>query len=310
MDCRRALAPLLILTCVGAGEELPIREARWIAPEARVEQLTTIVAPCIADFSGNPLPGAVAFEDPLLLGGQAARAGLSCASCHRGARGNPAFVFPSVSGAPGTADITASLLSSHRGDGIFNPRPIPDLTRDAPKVSRTAPGVLEAFIRGLIVEEFDGPEPPPRLLASLAGFVRALDPKACKPPRARDALYDIARYGMALDQAIAAIDAGDDALALTMLRAARSRLGVIAERFAPMGESQVSRQLEDASDAIKRAQDALGTESQTPTIRSDLTRHRQNLVVWADPILRDEPQSLYVQAHLTAAGLAEPLRRN
>ncbi|MGF7473737.1 hypothetical protein WFJ45_23635, partial [Salmonella enterica subsp. enterica serovar Minnesota] len=69
--------------------------------------------------------GRAAFNSPLLLGGQAARAGLSCASCHRNGRGNPDFHFPGISGAPGTADVTASLLSSHRGDGQFNPKPIP-----------------------------------------------------------------------------------------------------------------------------------------------------------------------------------------
>ena len=97
--------------------------------------------------------GRAAFGTPVLLGGQAARAGLSCESCHRAGRGNPDFQFPGASGAPGTADVTLSLFSSHRGNGVHDPKAIPDLSgpRDRLKV---APGDLPKFIRGLIVEEF------------------------------------------------------------------------------------------------------------------------------------------------------------
>nr|QQZ49991.1 hypothetical protein JKL49_25640 [Phenylobacterium glaciei] len=61
-------------------------------------------------------------------GGQAARAGVACETCHRSGRSNPDFLFPGVSGPPGSADVTSSLFSSHRGDGIDDPVPIPDLS--------------------------------------------------------------------------------------------------------------------------------------------------------------------------------------
>ena len=74
-------------------------------------------------------------------------------------------------------------MSSHRGDGIFNPKPIPDLAGDPAKlkVSRD-PGKddLKRFIHGLITQEFDGPEPPPAVLEGLAAYVRSLSPPACK----------------------------------------------------------------------------------------------------------------------------------
>ena len=72
--------------------------------------------------------GRAAFRTPVLLGGQAARAGINCETCHRDGRTNPDFLFPGVSGAPGTADVTNSLFSTHRGNGIDDPKPIPDLS--------------------------------------------------------------------------------------------------------------------------------------------------------------------------------------
>src|SRR5262249_45738331 len=123
--------------------------------------------------------GRIAFRAPLLLGGQAARVGLSCSSCHRNGRTNPDFHFPGVSGEPGTADVTTSILSSHRGDGTFNPKPIPDLAGDPAKriVTRDPRKPdLAKFIHGLITQEFDGPEPPRKVLLGIADYVRSIAP--------------------------------------------------------------------------------------------------------------------------------------
>jgi hypothetical protein len=181
--------------------------------------------------------GRVEFRTPLLLGGQAARAGLSCASCHRNGRGNPDFVFPGLSARPGTADVTASLMSSHRGDGIFNPKPIPDLggPRSALKVSQDpADRKLETFIRGLVVEEFDGPEPSPSVIEGLAAYVRSLRPEGCKSGERRISLASrVALAELAVE--LAAAEQGEARRAL--YAAARSQLGAIDERFAlPGGE--------------------------------------------------------------------------
>src|SRR5829696_3684319 len=153
-----AAALPLLLAAAGDVPELPIKEARWLAPSRLVEGLTTQPAEC---FQPPKAPvertsaaiGRVAFRAPLLLGGQGARAGLSCASCHRNGRGNPHFTFPSLSGHPGTADVTSSLMSTTRGDSTFNPKPIPDLAAASFQVSRDADKAeLKNFIRGLIVE--------------------------------------------------------------------------------------------------------------------------------------------------------------
>lgn len=250
MDPGRALARLLsalpfALLLGGASDSfgLPLREARWLAPGALYQGLSREPAECFAP-PADPVRhrqaeiGRIAFRAPLLLGGQAARAGLSCASCHRNGRGNPDFVFSGLSGAPGTADVTASLMSSHRGDGRFNPKPIPDLggPRSALKVSQDpAGGELEAFIRGLVVEEFDGPEPSAAVLEGLAAYVRALRPETCKGGERRITLassLDLAELAVEL----AAAEGGETRRLL--LAAARSQLGAVDERFTiPGGET-------------------------------------------------------------------------
>ncbi|WP_309661048.1 hypothetical protein [Sphingomonas sp.] len=246
MDRRQARAHFLIaaalpllLTAAADVPNLPIREARWLAPGQLFDGLTRQPAEC---FTPPKLPsdrasaaiGRAAFRAPLLLGGQAARVGLSCASCHRNGRGNMDFAFPSLSGHPGTADVTSSLMSKKRGDGAFNPKAIPDLAGANLKISRDpAKPDLKTFIHGLVVDEFDGEEPPPAVLDGLTAYVRALSPAACRGP----ATVAIRIDGM-LNDADAAMRsaeyswrAGDVATARVLVGAARSTLGSIDERF-------------------------------------------------------------------------------
>jgi hypothetical protein len=213
---------------------------------------------------------------------------MSCATCHRNGRGNPGFVFPGLSGAPGTADVTASLMSSHRGDGIFNPKPIPDLAGlpGRLKISRTAPGAIEGFIHGLVTEEFDGPEPPPEVLAALAAYVRALQPGSC---RGGDRSIRLADRLAEVDAAIAlARTSGGDTRRL-LLAAARSTLGAIDERFASVeADRAVLRDADAELNAIR-----LG---RTGYVRWDAAWpvHRRRL-------RQDEHLSLYSAAKVAAA---------
>ncbi|HKR88156.1 MAG TPA: hypothetical protein VJS38_08255, partial [Phenylobacterium sp.] len=172
-------AALLGWAAVAADGEPPIRALHWISADADpVRAIATQPTECLrhpAD-AAQALKveiGRAAFRTPVLLGGQAARASLACETCHRAGRTNPDFQFPGVSGAPGTADVTQSIFSSHREDGIDDPKAIPDLSgpKTALKIAQ-APGgrALESFIHGLITEEFDGPEPSPATLEGLAAY--------------------------------------------------------------------------------------------------------------------------------------------
>ena len=215
---------------------------RWIAPETDpVRVFTTAPTECLKRLATAPARlsveiGRTAFRTPLLLGGQAARAGLSCESCHRSGRDNPDFRFPGASGAPGTADVTLSLFSSHRGNGIHDPKIIPDLSgpRDRLKI---APIALPAFIRGLIVEEFDGAEPTPATLAGLAAYVGALRPEAC-PHSARMPITPAALLADARRAVRAAQEADDPRTAILMIASARAQLGLIYERYAAVPSEQ------------------------------------------------------------------------
>ena len=239
MGCRRTLATLFLIGLTAAAAP-PISEALWIAPARRVIALTREPRECLRvpvnrEDAKLAFIGRAAFRAPLLLGGQAARAGLSCASCHRNGHGNPDFRFPGLSGADGTADVTSSLMSSSRGNGIFDPKPIPDLARDPPKISRDPKKPdLRNFIHGLVTEEFDGVEPPTRVLDGLTLYVRSLGGASCSATAVQAitlaSLFNDARA--AVGSAQDAWKVGDAETARLLVGAARSTLRRIDERFA------------------------------------------------------------------------------
>ena len=132
---------LALAACASAPEATApvtpdsLRALRWIAPQADAVKALTI-APVACETPPPRMPdgqslkltlGRIAFESPALLGGAAARMGLSCSSCHINGRGNADFFIAGVSGAPGTADVTSSLFSKVRGNDALDPVPIPDL---------------------------------------------------------------------------------------------------------------------------------------------------------------------------------------
>lgn len=234
-----AIACTVAATALAADSWPPLQALSWVPPVADpVRVFATQPTECLkvpADPAGarSVEIGRAAFRTPLLLGGQAARAGLSCESCHRAGRGNPDFQFPGASGEPGTADVTLSLFSSRRGNGVHDPRPIPDLS--GPRAAlKVAASDLPAFIRGLVVEEFDGREPPAAVLQGLTDYVRALDPAACptnsREPVSPARLLEDARRAVAAAEA--ALVGRDRATAVLMIAAARARLFLIDERYA------------------------------------------------------------------------------
>lgn len=262
------LAGLAGVSALAALGDAPIRGMLWVARDADpARALGSVPTECLkvpADpaLAAKVEVGRAAFRTPVLLGGQAGRAGINCETCHRGGRANPDFLFPGVSGAPGTADVTNSLFSTHRGNGVDDPKPIPDLSgpKARLKVSQVpAEKKLEPFIHGLITEEFDGPEPTPAVLEGLADYVRALDPAAC-PAKAREPLtvallMTDARRALKAAQVQAA--AGDTPTAVVMVASARSRLGLIDERFADPALARPRADLRAADRRLADAQDAL-----------------------------------------------------
>lgn len=210
-------------------------QSRWTAPGSDYALLSAQPATCLAIDDARVRSGRALFATPTLLGGQAAKAGLSCASCHINGRGNPHFQLAGVSDAPGTADVTNSFFSAARGNARFDPVAIPDLAMPGKVARDPAARALEPFIRTLIVEEFGGEEPTPAMLAAIAAYVRAIG--ACQPDRSQ---------ARRLDDQFRAIDDGTAAAVLMIGRedragvrlsiaAVRHQLGLISERYAGTG---------------------------------------------------------------------------
>jgi hypothetical protein len=286
-----------------------LHPARWLAPGAdAAHALSTSYSECLARPADPEEAylvevGRSAFRTPMLLGGQAARAGLACESCHQAGRRNPDFYFPGLSGGPGTADVTSALFSSHRDDGIDNPKPIPDLSgpKTRLKVSQNpASGDLERFIHGQITEEFDGAEPPPATLKGLAAYVRALSPGACPsearaPVRAEDYVDDAWRSVRASEAALAH---GDAETAILMLDGARWRLGLINERYDDPVSADARAALHAADLDLLAAQDAIRAGDRQASDRLTLWLARS--AAWAQVLAQEERRSLFNPARLAA----------
>ncbi len=312
MDRRRRRARALGLaiafagaaTALAADSRPPLQALSWVPPAADpVRVFATQPTECLK-IPADPTAarsveiGRAAFRAPLLLGGQAARAGLSCESCHRAGRGNPDFQFPGASGERGTADVTLSLFSRRRGNGVHDPRPIPDLSgpRTALKV---AAADLPAFIRGLVVEEFDGREPPAAVLQGLADYVRALDPAACpaslREPIAAAGLLDDARR--AVTAAEGALIGGDRATAALLIAAARARLFLIDERYA--GQPAEIARLRAADRTLQGLQAA--AREGRPDAARDLARWRADSRRLEARLVAAQGRSLFDAARLRQA---------
>ncbi|MCI3131170.1 hypothetical protein [Phenylobacterium aquaticum] len=318
MDRRRSRTAVLGLglalaagLAVAAAPQIgpPLKGLRWLAPGADpVARLTRAPTECLT-LPAAPAArlsveiGRAAFRTPVVLGGQAARSGVACETCHQSGRTNPEFHFPGVSGPPGTADVTSSLFSTHRDNGVFDPRPIPDLSgpKARLKISQ-APGdpALAAFIQGLVTQEFDGPQPPPAVLQGLADYVRALSPEACPAQADRPVdvagLMEDARRAATAAQALA--DAGDRPAALVMIAGARARLGLIDERFAAPDLARQRRALMAADRRLATIAETLRGNAPPPLTALAAWR-RDSLRLEAD-LTRQSGRSLFDPPHLAA----------
>ncbi len=321
MDRRRRrpakeLAGLSLLIAGVAGAALaalgdpPIRAMLWVAPRAApAHALGSAPTECLKPPADPALAlkievGRAAFRTPVLLGGQAARAHITCETCHREGRDNPDFLFPGVSGAAGTADVTNSLFSTHRNNGVDDPKPIPDLSgaKTKLKVDQTpATQKLEPFLHGLITEEFDGPTPTPKVMDGLAAYVRALDPAACpaKPRQPLGVALLMSDVRRALKAAQAEREAGDAATAVTMVASARSRLGLIDERFAGPGLAVERTRLHDADARLAQIQGSL--RDGRPEAGTRITAWLAASRLLEAGLAARQPASLFNPARLAAA---------
>lgn len=122
--------------------------------------------------------GDLAFNSPDLLGGTAARAGMSCGTCHVNGAGNSRLYIPGASTRPGNFDTTSSLFNHKADNGVLDPVRIPSLRGArflAPYGNDGRIASLREFVRNVIVNEFSGPEPSPAILDALVAYIDDID---------------------------------------------------------------------------------------------------------------------------------------
>jgi hypothetical protein len=254
---RRALAALALL---GAAAPSPVlRDALWTAPGAeRAHDLTHAPPECLGEGGDRQAIelGRALFRSPTLLGGPAARIGLSCAACHTNGRTNARFFLPELTDRPGAADVTSEWSSAVRGDGTMNPRPIPDLVGVGARATFGSGGEtsLRAFVHSVIVEEFQGAEPPPRALDGVIAYLEALDADACpaqatQPLSLAESADDVRRARAA---AIESAAGGDEASAALAVLAAQDAIARIVERLPAQRFARSRRALEGLASDLGR----------------------------------------------------------
>ena len=122
--------------------------------------------------------GDSAFNAPLLLGGVARQAGISCNTCHINGTFNPRLFVPGLSHRPGTFDTTGAIFNPLADNGVNDAVTTPSLRgarylqpygHDGRRAS------LRDFVRGVIVDEFAGPEPAPAILDALVAYIEDID---------------------------------------------------------------------------------------------------------------------------------------
>lgn len=314
MRFRRRRAPIIAGTIIAgiigllaptANAAPPLEDARWAREGSDIVRLlTTSPGECLAppaspDENWRVEVGRAAFRTPLLFGGTAARAGLSCNSCHRDGRDNPEFFLDGLSGAPGTADVTSSIFSKTREDGVFNPVAIPTLVDVVAKSSfgTVAPhGSIEDFVQSAVDEEFGG-EPPPGVVAAVAAYISQLDSRHCpsKPLKASFglAMHDARRTLFAAHEALRRNDADT---ADFLFAAAREVLGRVHRRFSLAGLESEQAALAALSSKIATLRAAAKADIEQG--HAGMPKLRDEFEETFDALYKAREESLYERAVL------------
>lgn len=262
----------------------------WTAPGHEMVAATKQPSVCLSYSEADAkmvYAGQALFNTPALLGGQAAKANLSCASCHANGRDNPHFFVQGLSKEPGTADVTIAFFSLARANAVADAARIPDLAQPG-KISRADNDpALGRFIRTLIVEEFSGKEPSAATLSALASYVRSIRTCEGGAPQARTVRDQIALIDAAFD---GLQGQSDPATTQLLIRAIRHQLGLIHERY-PGARFAAQRQaLLDSS----RHLETLGAESDSGSRSVALAAwYRDFKAEFASGLIAAERHSLY-----------------
>lgn len=264
MDRRRfgvtliAALAALVLTGAAAPAALLLREQSWTAAgETLAHDLTHAPGECLAERTLPTEIGRALFRSPVLFGGPAARAGLSCHACHSNGGVNARFLLPELTDRAGHADVTSEWSSKVRGDGVLNPLPIPDLMDVSSRASfgHVHEPSLETFVRSVIVEEFQGEPPPAQAFEGMIAYLRALRSGACP---GGTAAITLATATDDVHRAVSTAEGAETATARLLLLAGQDAVGRIVERLPTAGFARDRQTLETLArelGALRNAQD-------------------------------------------------------
>jgi cytochrome c peroxidase len=122
--------------------------------------------------------GDMLFDSPEIYGATARRLGITCAGCHNRGDINQRFFIPGLSARRGGVDVDSALFNPIANDHRFDPVDIPSLRG----IRFTAPygrdgrfPSLREVVRGVIVNEFGGPEPTPLMLDAMVAYLNEFD---------------------------------------------------------------------------------------------------------------------------------------
>ena len=311
-----AALSLLLHACIASPEAgttaaPPLTDLKWLAPSSdRVALLTTVWPDNLSgtDARGRgPLEvelGRIAFRSPALLGGVAARQGLSCQTCHPAGRANEAFFLAGLSESPGSVDTTTSVFSKKLGDGVFNPVRIPSLegaVASAPYGHDGREPSLDAFIHMVAVDEFAGPAPSPRVLAAVLAYVSGIEPfpkgAARVPLTVASDCGELAREADVLD---ALLEGLDGEAADFVVFAMRHQIGRMHERFPGAKLADARAALEALSLSLREVRNLIDG-ARLDEAGAKLAAWRGRLQAARTTLAAGEEASLYNPVRLDAA---------
>ena len=149
--------------------------------------------------------GNLAFSSPAILGDVARQAGVSCETCHVNGAGNAKFFMPKMSTRPGNFDTTGPLFNPKADNQVLDPVRIPSLRGArylAPYGHDGRMASLRDFVHNVIVNEFAGPEPAPRIVDAIVAYIQDIDflpnPSLGPGGRLAGAISEAERRGEAL----------------------------------------------------------------------------------------------------------------
>ncbi len=185
--------------------------------------------------------GRLAFRSPAILGGLAAREGMSCNSCHLSGGNNAFFFVDGLSSERGTFDTTNALFSTHTDDQIDNPVKIPTLFRVAETAPYPSDGRFETLTQmadHVIEKEFDGLRPPERVHTALIAYLSELNDPAKSDLMARSVSMEIGNLQRSLRVAGWTLRQQDIPATEFVVNSVRRDLELLYNRFIDLEDAQ------------------------------------------------------------------------